>query len=179
MARVKSYLVCGPEDSGSKAWARILLRASKGYREEHATYLDAPVYSKGRHPLIVHRSFPHAGSWPSIRSMIDVAPRPIGAAIVVVRAWWPTMRAQVIRGRVPDGPTSLHNQLVAYSSMFSGLTLLRCPVYVVTYGDGRIITPTLEALGLPTDNVPEWWDGNGWWYDGADHPLTGEPLYEV
>lgn len=141
--RPRSFLVIGPESSGTKMMTRFLLDAGCSRLAEQGYLGNYPVYD-GTRNLVVHRSMPYAGKWESMPELIGKLSQqaPFGAAVVMLRSWPATISSQQnhkhARGEQAEWQTRW-----ALGHIFSGLQGV--PFYPITY-----------ASAVSDDNLLRW-----------------------
>jgi hypothetical protein len=131
-----AVLVVGPQCSGSKAVARMLITAGGRRDVTGQWYVGGPAGSQSG-PRVVHQSFPQGVDWPSIAGLVNHAQAV--RAVVCVRSFHPHLSSMVDTdeydgpGHHPDMETAERVMQRAYAAIFEGLYRLELPYRVVTY----------------------------------------------
>lgn len=176
-----NVLVVGPQCSGSKAVARMLVE-SGGRRLSEQVYLRTPEGNQ-RGPLVMHCSFPQGAQWLSVDQLVRRSQA--DRAVACVRSFHPHLHSMVetkeyvdrlgvrpwgTTGHHPDLDTAEQVMRRAYGEMFAQLYRCGVPYRVVTY---RELTeePQARALlaewcGLDSASTAgfQFTEGNSKWY---------------
>lgn len=100
----QAYIVAGPESSGNRALARLLIDAGcLGSTEFDHPWMKEEL-PKDETPAVVIRSFPHGNAWPDIAGLFIVL-RGRGYSVrvlVPVRAIMDVIRSQLVRHGHPS-----------------------------------------------------------------------------
>lgn len=172
MTPPRSFLVIGPESSGTKMATRILLAADGCRRLPEQAYLDLSkserfeeFYDEG--DLVVHRSVPYADTWEHIPTLIDQldAHAAFAAAVVVIRSWPATVDSQLRHGHARTPNESEDRTRRALAHIFQGMLDAGAPFVVVTYAgmayDQQLLLWLYSRLGLtPPATLPQIEDRN-------------------
>ena len=173
---MKAYLVLGPERSGTRLIARILVAAGCYGDDGHDQRADHAIPA-GVSPIVWRRSVPHNRDWPDVPGMAQLL-REKGyqvQAVVMSRDWFAMAQSQQAEGLAPDLGTAYCHLQRAYPFIFYGLEVAGVPFLVITYEhlvqrSGPVIGRLVEYLGLPALNAAsvEVYDANVKWYAGQD-----------
>lgn len=165
----RAFLVIGPESSGTRLLTRILIQAGCLGQSGHSQRWDGadPVGD----PIVWRRSFPHAGRWPNLPSIIQRL-RDLEYelhTVVTTRDWWAMARSQNNgHQHVSSMEEAFSHIQEAYRLIFLGISVADACYTMVSYESlvlrGRAYLAWLMPhLGLP---VPEigLYDANAKWY---------------
>lgn len=172
----QATLVVGPEASGTRYLAYLLSTGGAvthylpGQCEGWASHAEGDwelILPSGPHPnnIIVARSFPFAGQWPSIPVLIGklVKSRYTVRVLVVVRHPRIVELSQVRAGHVLNMEEARANIARAYTLIFSGLRLACADFAVVPYQSLALAGARVwlqEVCRLPTAPAAPWKDGD-------------------
>lgn len=158
-----AYFVIGPESSGTRLTTELLVKAGCSGEYGHVQNFDiTPLHKLGDlgDQIVVRRSLPHAGKWHDIRLLIR-ALEEAGFYVVVIsidRRIEYMAESQLRAKHVEDQEEAYHNIIVARNLIRDlGRTV---HVYYETLVKPGKAEELLENLGLPTDNIPDIYDGN-------------------
>ena len=152
----QAYVVAGPESSGNRLLAALLVRAGCIGSGSMAQPFELPTYES---PSVIVRSFPHGNDWPDLRDVYH-ALRDRGymvRVLIPVRDPWCVVQSQHSRQHHPP-ELALANVRRTYADIFAQLGQLNVWWLLVPY-EAMVLHPVqavrrlLELLGLPTDNL--------------------------
>lgn len=139
------FIVAGPESSGNRLVARLLVKAGCWGDGNTAQRLDRPVQDGNAETisklvgeaknLVLVRSFPHGKKWINLKDVADFF-RAGGFEpfLVITRRNWPcTVLSQVNAGHVKTRGEALINIANAERSLAVQLKKVRCKYTVVDY----------------------------------------------
>lgn len=171
------YFVFGPESSGNRLMARLLIAAGCYGDGDVIQRLDKRI-PRNKDKIVLIRSFPHGSRngnrhWPSIPALSDDMKRhgynPI--AIVMLRDLKAMVRSQVRANHVLDTNEAMLNCIRALQTIFCGLEEARIYYIPVNYESlvqqkMGLIEWLFPLIGLPVlKELPEeLYDGNEKWY---------------
>lgn len=168
-----SYLVLGPESSGTRLMTRLLMAAGCRGDDGHGQHFDDELPSADGTPIVWRRSVPHAEQWPDIQTMVAQLTDTgySTQAVVMTRAWWAMMPSQVANRNVPDQLAALGRIRRAYAHIYGPLWDCGVPFTVVSYEalvqwPGETVGNLCDLLGLPMpalDVVETIKDANSKW----------------
>jgi len=161
----RAFFVIGPESSGTKMMAQILIRCGcKGSSGDNQLMADLNEAAKSECNIVVRFSFPHMRVWPDFEYTVNKY-RQFGfevIALVMSRSWWVMMESQTKRGHVKDQTAALSNIQRAYYLMFHQMDKAGVNFLIVSYEDlilnaaGGCISRLCGMLRLPNpDPFPE------------------------
>ena len=166
------YLVLGPESSGTRVTAELLVAA--GCRRTNIVGGDdGPELPLEGHRPVIRRSAPHwrppAGphEWPDLAALAGLlAPRRV-CAVVTTRDWYAMASSQMRQGHVRTLEDAHANIRRAYEVVFTGLAKENLPFVLSSYeslvAEREYRKLLLAFLGLPDADI-ETYDGNSKWY---------------
>lgn len=152
----RCFLVIGPESSGNKLIARILIDAGCYGDASTQQRLDKTAPPEDINDIVLVRSFPHGAEkerhFPNLATE-QLAFQKYGfndfMAIVTVRDMFCTSKSQVLRGHVNSEAEALQNIPAAYGHIYSQLGYFNIPSIHITY-ESLIHFPTQTILWLTT-----------------------------
>lgn len=146
----------GPESSGNKLVARILIDAGCYGDASTQQRLDRFMPPKDVDDIVLVRSYPHGSQADGIRKFPDLKTEIVlfqeegfceFYAIVTVRDMYCTARSQVLRGHVKSAARAMHNIPIAYGRIYSQLGYYNIPSIHVTY-ESLVRRPAQTTLWL-------------------------------
>lgn len=151
-----AYLVVGPESSGNRMLATLLIQAgcAGGTAFDHPLMFNLPV---DEDPVVVIRSYPHGNDWPDLAEIYDTL-RGRGymvRALVAVRDPHCVIESQVERRHHPR-ELAWSNYQQAYRRIFEQLLSVNVWYALVPYAAlrrGEAQRNLLATLGLPAVEV--------------------------
>jgi hypothetical protein len=167
----RAFVVVGPESSGNRLLAALLVRAGcfgHGWEAES----DLPLHHT---PAVVTRSYPHGNEWPDLRDIYRTL-RDRGymvQALVTCRDLFCTIESQHASQHHPR-ELAAANVTRAIGSIFAQLADLNCAWTLVPY-ESLILHPIdavhrlLERLDLPVGNL-----GSAFVVDGTEHETISD-----
>lgn len=146
------FLVVGPESSGNRLLAGILIRAGCIGDASTEQVWDR-ILPENKTPAVVIRSFPHGDIWPDLTEIHGQLVRNgyIVTTLITVRNPIAAFRSQMKAGHVANIASARNSIEEAYRRIFRSV---RSPFYLVPYSaltgepDG-FLTAFLEEIGLP------------------------------
>lgn len=148
----RCFVIAGPESSGNRLLAAILIRA--GCRGDASTdqRWDSELPTDET-PAVIIRSFPHGEEWPDLQA-INTELEARGYAIttlITVRHHSATVRSQVSRGHATGLSEAAAQIREAYTRIFAKVSIdyMIVPYAVLIYESDKAIATMLEDLGLP------------------------------
>lgn len=164
----RAYLIVGPESSGNRHLASVLIDAGCQGKADTVQPWDGPGWSivvpepRPEH-LVVVRSFPHAGTWPSLASLVRQLRQQGYEVAVLLTSRNPAIveRSQVKAGHVATVEDARRNIQRAHRRIAEGLFVdATIRVHAIPYGVtrsrlfGRWLT---QVLGLPREPLAGLW----------------------
>jgi hypothetical protein len=144
----KCYLVFGPESSGTRLLAKLLITAGCSGEHTHEQRFDTEGLPAPDRPIVWRRSFPHAREWPNISDMVHQA-RAAGyqpVVLVTTRDHYAMVRSQVAAGHVSDAQVAQLNIEKAYLLLFCNIAAEGAAYRMVEYLSLVTNTAYLNAL---------------------------------
>jgi hypothetical protein len=168
----QAFLIFGPEASGNRMMARVLISAGCQGDGGHFQRWETERLVDG--PIVWLRSVPSGSVWPDIRMQIDDV-RQQGyqpLSLIMVRDWNATMCSQVRAGHLRDTHQAATNMRTANFHIFSAMESSACRFEIVSYDaiiarGWDVLGPLITRLGLeppPEDQRFEIYDGNAKYY---------------
>lgn len=160
----KCFIVCGPESSGNKMIAQILIEAGgcfgdADYKQRLDKGYDVAPFGKN---VVLIRSFPHGSAssgdrrWPDLHNEKEWAELN-GYEVVfiaITRAWLPTEKSQMDHGHVGTNDHAQKNLTEAMPNIMSQIQKHDLDYVLLTY-ESFVLHPDhetnvlLQRLGLP------------------------------
>lgn len=169
MDEKRSYLVLGPESSGTRMMTEILIAAGCDGDAGHEQRWDTESPTSDR--IVWRRSAPHGGGWPNIDGMVWELRR-LGYSVfaIVLNRDWTAMAKSQGESWGHTFESAIRNIRSAYPHIFSDLRIKNVPYICVSYESliqrgPQVLSPLFEILGGL--DVPEFtvYDGNSKWLD--------------
>jgi hypothetical protein len=172
----KAFLIVGPESSGTKLFAQILIGAGCAGDDDHYQKWD---WEPPTGDLIVwRRSVPHAEWYPDIVGMVETL-RGSGYrvfAYVMTRDWYAMLNSQVLTRLNGTYEFCYRRVQRAYPYIFMQLGYASVPYAVVSYEAltryselerRQYIESMLALFGLQMGKLPDIYSGNAKHYEGG------------
>lgn len=171
-----NVLVVGPQCTGSKAVARMLIECGGGLFPGQ-TYLRATDPGLVGAPTVMHCSFPQGDTWYTMRHLVDKCRAE--KVVVCVRSFLPHLRSMVGTDEYGGHPAGHHPDMIqaegvarrAYGEIFTQLAEVVMPFRVVTYRElaeePRARAELAWWCAVDGDAARDWefLEGNTKWYD--------------
>lgn len=166
----RAFFVLGPESSGTRLAAQILINAGCYGSADHVQVLDDDKFDLSTVdptiPIVWRRSFPHDGRMPNLADMVRRVKYRQVTAIVTVRDWTCIHRSQLRDNQHATTPEQADRNISqAYELIFHKLRIcnvgFRTFVYESMVHDSQAQERFLESLGLSVPSkLIEVYDGN-------------------
>ena len=129
----QSFLVLGPESSGTRLATRILIANGCIGDDGHVQRYD-PWHLPGRWPVVIRRSLPHGGQWPDVVRMIRALTEHGEVGIVItVRERTATIASQLANGHVRTVADAVRHYKRAMAMMGEVMQQFPASVYILPY----------------------------------------------
>lgn len=179
----RAFLVLGPESSGTRLMAQILINAGCAGSADHEQPFDDENYNLCQHPLIVwRRSVPHNGEsldLPRMYYRLGIYSTDI-RAIVMTRDLHSMVQSQIRDCQHANSEIEAQKNVQrAYTEIFSQLDEYSIPFVIVPYeslvlGGDLAQRHLLDCLGLalPQNFVPIYNGNDKYWQRLSDTPAS-------
>ena len=167
MQMKRAFFIIGPESSGTRMLAQVLIAAGCAGDGSHKQAMDDWDFAQYQRDIIVYRqSIPHAGNMPEIALIIasmqaqgfEVTP------IVILRDHDFNCQSQVRRGHTATIELADERINEAHTHIFKELTKMVKLYVTVIYGDFVTVEAVrrsfFEYVNLPYPEEFEFYDGN-------------------
>ena len=175
----RAYLILGPESSGTRLMAKILIKAGCLGTDDHVQSFDTEDLPEPTQPIVWRRSVPHGEDWINIANMV-YRMEEAGYCVTIIitnRDWYAMGLSQVRQGHANTFDTAIKNIERAERFIYSNIFSVGVPFLGMSFESLirlEAINCNLGLLGLPNLSEEqikelELFDANSKWFNKEEN----------